>query len=312
MAPRDFFGNLLGRGPARAHARPDELASTRQLELQKFTGAAKLLLAGAQRRADEDGSAECTVAHLFGELVTRWDALFREAGVDVTTLFEAMARETARATKGSPAFLERALVDLIGRAEVAAATEAAQAGVDHIVHELFTLRPDIAKASAPLAASQFVLAPPAPGGGPASSVKPALSQSESLYIHEGRIRLREILSARCLIGDDAAHWGRLRRLLENIAHELGHSAPSLEVRSENPRQISIAHTGHTGRVTLEWHAESRTLVLSARSGRGLAALPTRYSWAWTEERRGWTRTDRGTDIFSDLAEALETHLLSER
>jgi ATP-dependent Clp protease ATP-binding subunit ClpB len=112
------------------------------IELERYSTAAKALVAGAQKLADERGHEEVEPVHLMARAVDRTPGVaevFRKAGADpaeVMALVETALKKAPRSQTGE-AYLSNALQELLGRAEREADRERAQSvGVEHLLNAL--------------------------------------------------------------------------------------------------------------------------------------------------------------------------------
>lgn len=116
--------------------------SDNTIQLERYTHAARHLVAGAQKMADERQHAEVTPLHL---MVHSLDAsrgvaeVFRRAGADpdeVVRLSDGALRRLPK-TGGGVAYVSPRLIDLLGRAEREAQRDKAESvDVDHLLHAL--------------------------------------------------------------------------------------------------------------------------------------------------------------------------------
>src|SRR5688572_28991862 len=112
------------------------------IHLDRYTGDAKQVVAGAQQIADERQHAEVTPLHLLMRLLERdrgVSEVFRRAGADpneVLQLAENSLKKVSKAGSGV-AYVSPRLLDLLGRAEREATRDkSANVGIEHLLHAL--------------------------------------------------------------------------------------------------------------------------------------------------------------------------------
>ncbi|WP_434043693.1 MULTISPECIES: ATP-dependent Clp protease ATP-binding subunit [Sorangium] len=112
------------------------------IHLDRYTGDAKQVVAGAQQIADERQHTEVTPLHLLTRLLERdrgVSEVFRRAGADpneVLQLAENALKKLPRAG-GGVAYVSPRLLDLLGRAEREATRDkAASVSIEHLLHAL--------------------------------------------------------------------------------------------------------------------------------------------------------------------------------
>src|SRR5688572_17869484 len=102
------------------------------IHLDRYTGDAKQVVAGAQQIADERQHAEVTPLHLLMRLLERdrgVSEVFRRAGADpneVLQLAENALKKLSRAGSSGVAYVSPRLLDLLGRAEREATRDKSQ------------------------------------------------------------------------------------------------------------------------------------------------------------------------------------------
>ncbi|WP_437325711.1 ATP-dependent Clp protease ATP-binding subunit [Sorangium sp. So ce381] len=113
------------------------------IHLDRYTGDAKQVVAGAQQIADERQHAEVTPLHLLMRLLERdrgVSEVFRRAGADpneVLQLAENALKKLSRAGSSGVAYVSPRLLDLLGRAEREATRDKSQnVGIEHLLHAL--------------------------------------------------------------------------------------------------------------------------------------------------------------------------------